>query len=102
MTAKYRKLYEELLSEKHYRQEIRSNSKQKLEFIDSLREIASLTVIVFHLVFIPQPKLLFLGTLDKFIHVSGSRVILFFVISAFTLYMSADNSQQESKKKIKI
>lgn len=74
---------------------------KKLEFIDSLRGIASLTVIVFHLVFIPQPKLPVPGTLDKFIHVGGSGVILFFVISAFTLYMSADNRQQETRKTIK-
>lgn len=74
---------------------------KKLEFIDALRGIAALAIVIYHLVYIPLPNLKYPLVVDKFIRNGGSGVILFFVISAFTLFLSNDNRKTESNKTIK-
>jgi peptidoglycan/LPS O-acetylase OafA/YrhL len=77
-------------------------TNKKLEFIDALRGIASLIVLIFHIVFLSRPNLQVPITFNKFIRFSGViGVTLFFVISAFTLYLSTFNREGESNKTIK-
>lgn len=77
------------------------DTSRKLDFIGALRGIGALTIIIFHMVFIPQPILWVPGILDKYIYNGGSAIILFFIISAFTLYLSLDNRKIETNKFIK-
>ena len=74
---------------------------RKLDFIDSLRGIAALSIIIFHLVYIPQPSLPVPSVFIPLIEKGGYGVTLFFVISAFTLCLSIDNRKDESNKTIK-
>ena len=67
----------------------------RVDFIDALRGIAAFIIIIFHLDLLPQPNLEVPALLDKFIRLGGSGVILFFVISAFSLYLSLDNKKNE-------
>ncbi len=63
-----------------------SGSKPRLEFLDSLRGIAALYVLIYHVTFIPEPDL-FLPQWAKMIVMSGGMgVTLFFVVSAFSLF----------------
>jgi len=62
----------------------------KLAFIDSLRGLASLYVVVFHLVVITKPQAVPPEWLAPFIGGGGSGVMLFFVVSAFTLCLSME------------
>lgn len=75
----------------------------KLDFIDALRGFAALNIIIFHMVGIPQlivghPVLEIPQPLNKFFPYLGYNVMLFFIISAFTLYLSMDNRNNEEKR----
>jgi peptidoglycan/LPS O-acetylase OafA/YrhL len=64
---------------------------QKLDFIDSLRGLASLYVVFFHLSLITKPEAVPPSWLAPFIGTGGSGVMLFFVVSAFTLCLSMES-----------
>lgn len=77
-----------------------SDLKKRLTFIDALRGLAALAIVFFHLVYIPRPNLeipIFSGIINKF----GISVTLFFVISAYTLCLSAENRKSEENKILK-
>lgn len=77
-------------------------TNKKLEFIDALRGIASLIVLIFHMVVLSKPNLQTPIIINKFIEFGGViGVTLFFVISAFTLYLSTFKREGESNKTIK-
>ena len=57
-------------------------------FVDALRGLAALYVIVYHMVLVPRPNLAVPPVLNDFVLAGGSGVALFFVLSAFTLSMS--------------
>lgn len=65
-------------------------SSGKLDYIDALRGTAALFIVVYHLSLLKIPDLL----LDPIMFTQHS-VILFFIISSFTLYLSMDNRQDE-------
>ncbi|MDV3351555.1 acyltransferase [Leptolyngbyaceae cyanobacterium CCMR0082] len=78
-----------------------SNVSKKLTFIYALKGLASLAIVLFHLVAIPQPNLeipVFLNVIKTHF---GLGVTLFFVISAYTLCLSAENRKFEDKKTLK-
>lgn len=58
-------------------------NSNRLEFLDSGRGFAVLYVVIFHIVFVPQ--LQYPPILKRFLEFGGSGVILFFVVSAFSL-----------------
>jgi peptidoglycan/LPS O-acetylase OafA/YrhL len=58
---------------------------ERLHFIDALRGLAALYVLLFHFVMIPQPKLYVPPAIRPLVLNGWSGVTLFFVISAFTL-----------------
>jgi Acyltransferase family len=61
---------------------------QNIAFIDSLRGLAALSIIAFHLYFLPATKLAISGGLLSCISTLGSGVPLFFIISGLTLSLS--------------
>jgi peptidoglycan/LPS O-acetylase OafA/YrhL len=63
---------------------------QKLAFIDALRGLAALYVVVFHLSLITTPKAVPPEWLAHFIGSGGSGPMLFFIVSAFTLCLSME------------
>jgi peptidoglycan/LPS O-acetylase OafA/YrhL len=63
---------------------------KKLAFIDTLRGLASLYVVVFHLALITTPAATPPSWLESFIYAGGSGVMLFFIVSAFTLCLSME------------
>ena len=64
-----------------------------MDFIDSLRGIAALTIVIYHLSFLQLPIIL-----EEHILLARSSLILFFIISSFTLYYSLDNKRDEVKR----
>lgn len=63
-----------------------ANANMKnLPFLDSLRGIAALYVVMFHMTFLPQPNLETPGWASAFVHFGETGVTLFFVVSAFSL-----------------
>lgn len=77
-------------------------SEDKLDFIDALRGVACLCILFYHV-----KGMLFMSyidlppSLDPIIQFTYYGVPLFFVISAFTLYLSLEKKSKESKKFIK-
>jgi peptidoglycan/LPS O-acetylase OafA/YrhL len=67
--------------------------KGRLDFIDSLRGIAALAIVVYHMSFLGLPTLL-----EEHILLARSSLILFFIISSFTLYYSLDDKKNEAKR----
>lgn len=76
----------------------------KLDHIDALRGIAALSILFYHMsgrvtaLFGLYP---FQMLPDRFIGLNMASVPLFFVISAFTLYLSLDNKSEEKDRFIK-
>lgn len=71
---------------------------KKYEYIDSLRGIAVLTVMIVHIAFIGEISKIFdflPDTILAFINNGQHGVQLFFVVSAFTLMLSHQNRQSE-------
>ncbi|MEM9903649.1 MAG: acyltransferase [Cyanobacteria bacterium P01_D01_bin.44] len=73
----------------------------RLAFIDALRGLASIAIILFHLVGIPKPALEVPPFLNIIKTHFGLGVTLFFIVSAYTLCLSADNRQFEDRKLLK-
>lgn len=71
----------------------------KLEYIDALRGIACLSILVYHfsdylyLADVDVPP-----SLDPFFRLSSYAVPLFFIVSAFTLYLSLESKRGESRR----
>lgn len=60
-------------------------NRQRLEFLDALRGIAALWVVIYHVARVPKPHLEAPDWLWWVVHNGGSGVQLFFVVSAFSL-----------------
>ena len=58
---------------------------RRLDFVDSLRGLAAIYVVVYHMVLLPEPNLLVPHWAQALAHHGGTAVRLFFVISAFSL-----------------
>lgn len=63
---------------------------KKLAFIDTLRGLAAIYVVLFHLSLITTPRAVPPEWLGRFIGAGGAGVMLFFVVSAFTLCLSME------------
>lgn len=66
----------------------------RLSFLDSLRGLAAAYVLVFHTALVPTPQLEIPAWIRPFMMFGGSGVILFFVISAFSLCLTMDRHQR--------
>lgn len=75
-----------------------SSIQNRLSFIESLRGVAALSVLMYHLAYIPRPNLDAPVWMWKLVLVGGSGVTLFFVVSAFTLTMSMRLRSQEPQQ----
>ncbi len=60
--------------------------KQRLEFLDALRGLAAIYVLIYHMALLPEPDLVLPKWVERFAHGGGTGVTLFFVVSAFSLY----------------
>ncbi|WP_321787646.1 acyltransferase [Burkholderia pyrrocinia] len=67
----------------------------KLGFIDALRGLAALYVLLYHFTPITTPQAAAPRWLAPFTGLGGSGVTLFFVVSAFTLCLSMDARRQD-------
>jgi len=67
-----------------------------LEWIDALRGLAILYIVLYHLVLMPQPNLPLPRWASAVVLRGGTGVMLFFVISAFCLCLSMQVRGQES------
>lgn len=65
-----------------------SGRERRLEFLDSLRGIAALYVLMYHMTLVPTPNLRPPDWLSPFVHAGGTGVTLFFVLSAFSLCLT--------------
>ncbi len=70
-------------------------SQDRFDYVDALRGLAALYVVLYHLALIPQPNLAVPGWASPFILTGGSGVTLFFIVSAFTLSLSMRRRGQE-------
>lgn len=67
------------------------HGQQRLAFLDSLRGLAAVYVLLFHMVLIPTPHLQLPRWANGFIMTGGTGVTLFFIVSAFSMcYSMAD------------
>jgi peptidoglycan/LPS O-acetylase OafA/YrhL len=73
--------------------------KNRLKFIDSLRGLAALYVLAFHMVLVPETKLIVPPWLKPFLLNGGTGVTLFFIISAFTLCYTLQFQKAETNYK---
>ena len=69
----------------------------RLEFLDALRGLAALYVIVYHMAVMPEPDLAIPKWANLFVHNGGMGVQLFFVVSAFSLYYTMPLRLREPK-----
>ncbi|RYZ16622.1 MAG: acyltransferase [Myxococcaceae bacterium] len=58
---------------------------ERLDFLDALRGLAAAYVVVYHMVAMPQPAMSTPVWADKFAHSGGNGVVMFFLVSAFSL-----------------
>jgi len=68
----------------------------RLAYIDALRGLAALYVVLYHLVLLPNPHLVVPSWISPFIAAGGTGVTLFFVVSAFTLCASMNSRKGDS------
>lgn len=61
-------------------------ARARLEFLDALRGLAAVYVLVYHMLLLPQPNLVAPLWAQKFAMAGGTGVTLFFIVSAFSLY----------------
>jgi peptidoglycan/LPS O-acetylase OafA/YrhL len=73
-----------------------NSAKPRLEFIDALRGFGALYILVYHVALIPNPPLNLPGWARTIIMNGGTGVTLFFLLSAFTLMLSARRHAAES------
>ena len=64
------------------------DNSNRLAFVDSLRGMAALYVLIYHTVLVPSPQLSVPFWAERIAMYGGSGVTLFFVVSAFTLTMT--------------
>lgn len=57
----------------------------RLDFLDTLRGLAAVYVVIYHMTLLSRPDLEAPAWLHKFVHAGGAGVTLFFVVSAFSL-----------------
>lgn len=69
---------------------------KRLDFLDALRGLAAAYVVVYHMILLPDPHLVVPGWASNVAHAGGTGVILFFVISAFSLYYTMPLRLKES------
>ncbi|MEP6906847.1 MAG: acyltransferase family protein, partial [Pseudoxanthomonas sp.] len=60
--------------------------KRRLDFLDSLRGLAAIYVLIYHMLLLPQPNLVPPQWAEKAALAGGTGVTLFFIVSAFSLY----------------
>jgi len=70
--------------------------KENLAFIDALRGLAALYVVICHVGFIPTPPLTLPELEKNFVYGGHTGVILFFLVSSFTLSLSSELRQHEN------
>jgi len=81
------------------------NETRKLDYIDALRGIAALSIVIYHIYAT-------IGSItdwaypiqimpERFISLTLAGIPLFFIISAFTLYLSLKNKAGEKRKFLK-
>jgi len=58
----------------------------RLDFLDALRGLAALYVVIYHMILVPDPDLGVPYWAQLFAHNGGTGVTLFFVVSAFSLF----------------
>lgn len=68
---------------------------KKLDFIDSLRGVAALYVLVYHLSLATNPAVVAPGWLAPITGAGGCGVMLFFALSAFTLCLSMQSRRAD-------
>jgi peptidoglycan/LPS O-acetylase OafA/YrhL len=61
-------------------------ARARLEFLDALRGLAAVYVLVYHMLLLPQPNLLAPRWAEKVALNGGTGVTMFFIVSAFSLY----------------
>lgn len=64
------------------------NKNERLAFLDSLRGLAALYVILYHMSLMPKPHLGLPSYAASFVLFGGSGVTLFFIVSAFSLCLT--------------
>jgi peptidoglycan/LPS O-acetylase OafA/YrhL len=64
---------------------------QRLGYIDALRGIAALSVIIYHVIYNPGFELSYSSVLHPVLGLGFTGVTLFFLVSAFTLCLTLDN-----------
>jgi peptidoglycan/LPS O-acetylase OafA/YrhL len=74
---------------------------ERLHFIDALRCLAALYVLLYHFVFLPQPNVYVPPAIRPLILNGWSGVTLFFVISAFTLSFTLDRRKHEPHRTVR-
>ena len=72
------------------------NGSSNLAFIDALRGLAALFVVICHVGFIPNPALKLPELESRFVHSGHTGVILFFLVSSFTLSLSSIRRAHET------
>ncbi|MEJ0081033.1 MAG: acyltransferase [Puia sp.] len=68
----------------------------RLGYIDTLRGLAALYVVIFHIIRIPYPILPYPLILHPIFDIGFTGVTLFFIVSAFTLCLTLDGRTAES------
>lgn len=69
----------------------------RLDFLDALRGLAALYVVIYHMVLIPEPDLVLPRWANLVAHNGGMGVTLFFVVSAFSLFYTMPLRQREPR-----
>lgn len=75
--------------------------QKKIDFIDALRGIAAFYVVIYHIGHVTWPRFNSPEIISPIINNGGSGVILFFVLSAFTLCMSMDSRTHNEKNHVR-
>ena len=71
-------------------------AKRRLRFLDSLRGLAAVYVLIYHMLLLPQPNLIPPQWAEKAALAGGTGVTLFFIVSAFSLYYTMSLRARDS------
>jgi peptidoglycan/LPS O-acetylase OafA/YrhL len=77
--------------------EATNNSRDRLLFLDALRGLAALWVVMYHMVLIPAQDLALPRWAEKIAKNGGMGVSLFFVVSSFSLFYTMPLRQREPR-----
>lgn len=69
----------------------------RLDFLDALRGLAALYVVIYHMILIPEPDLGVPYWARLIAHNGGTGVTLFFVVSAFSLFYTMPKRLREPR-----